>query len=170
MVSRYAICGLPALASTLNSRNIRSRMISRCNSPMPAMIVWPVSSLVKRGKSDLLRRGAGGLRHFFLVRLGLRLDGHRDNRLRERRRFEQDRVIFVAERVAGRDILHADDRGDIAGVTGLDILAFVRLDLDQAADALALVRARIVNRVALRHCRSKRGRKRACRRTDRSKA
>ena len=31
------------LAPTLNSRTIRSVMISRCSSPIPRMIVWPVS-------------------------------------------------------------------------------------------------------------------------------
>ena len=29
-----------------NSRSRRSTMISRCSSPMPAMMVWPVSSSV----------------------------------------------------------------------------------------------------------------------------
>ena len=35
-------CGLPTFASTLNSRIMRSTSTSRCSSPMPAMIVWPV--------------------------------------------------------------------------------------------------------------------------------
>ena len=48
IVSRYAICGAPVLASTLNSRLRRSMMISRCNSPMPAMMSWLVSSFVKQ--------------------------------------------------------------------------------------------------------------------------
>ena len=34
------------LHSTLNSRRKRSTMISKCNSPIPAITVWPVSSLV----------------------------------------------------------------------------------------------------------------------------
>src|SRR5438309_751726 len=50
IVSRYAICGAPVLASTLNSRFKRSMMISRCNSPMPAMMSWLVSSFVKQRK------------------------------------------------------------------------------------------------------------------------
>src|SRR5881398_4038073 len=61
-------------------------------------------------------------------------------------------MIFVAQSVAGGDILNADDGGDIARVTGFDILAFVGLDLDQTRNAFALVRARIVNRVAFRKC------------------
>ncbi len=58
-------------------------------------------------------------------------------------------MILVAERVAGGDVLDADDRGDVAGVAGVDVLALVGLDLDQTDDALALVRARVVNGVAL---------------------
>ena len=58
-------------------------------------------------------------------------------------------MIFVAKRVARRDVLDADDRGDVARVTSIDILALVRLNLDQSGNTLALVRTRIVNRVAL---------------------
>ena len=58
-------------------------------------------------------------------------------------------MIFVAERVAGRDILDADDRRDVTRINRVDILALVRLDLDQTADAVPLVGARIVDRVAL---------------------
>ena len=117
---------------------------------MPAMIVWPVSSLVKTrkvGSSSESRWSA--IAHLFLVVLGLRLDRHRDDRIRERRRLEQDRKILIAKRVARGDVLDADDRGDVTGVTGVDVFALVGLNLNQAADALALVRARIVNRVAL---------------------
>ena len=38
----------------------------------------------------------------FLVGLGLRLDRERDDRLREVHRLEHDRLLLVAERVAGR--------------------------------------------------------------------
>src|SRR6202044_2186764 len=40
IVSRYATCGRPTLACTPNSRIMRSTMISRCSSPMPAIKVW----------------------------------------------------------------------------------------------------------------------------------
>src|SRR5665648_518036 len=43
MVSRLATCGFPTLASTLDSRRIRSTRMSRWSSPMPPMTVWPVS-------------------------------------------------------------------------------------------------------------------------------
>ena len=43
-VSRYATWGRPTLASTLNSRSSRRAITSRWSSPIPEMIVWPVSS------------------------------------------------------------------------------------------------------------------------------
>mmetsp|Transcript_33077 Transcript_33077/g.84832 ORF Transcript_33077/g.84832 Transcript_33077/m.84832 type:complete len:209 (-) Transcript_33077:1068-1694(-) len=44
MASRYDTCGAPTTHSTLNSRCMRSTMISRWSSPMPSMTVCPVSS------------------------------------------------------------------------------------------------------------------------------
>ncbi len=46
LADRLAIghLSLPTFASTLNSRRMRSTMMSRCNSPMPLMTVWPVSA------------------------------------------------------------------------------------------------------------------------------
>src|SRR5205814_6421199 len=69
-------------------------------------------------------------------------------RVRKRRRLEQDRMVFIAQRVAGRDVLDANNGGDVTRVTGLDVLSFVRLYLNQARDAFAFIRARIVNRIA----------------------
>ena len=42
-VSLYATWGAPTLASTLNSRRSLSTITSKWSSPIPAMIVWPVS-------------------------------------------------------------------------------------------------------------------------------
>mmetsp|Transcript_10554 Transcript_10554/g.22424 ORF Transcript_10554/g.22424 Transcript_10554/m.22424 type:complete len:225 (-) Transcript_10554:486-1160(-) len=44
MASRYATCGGPMLHSTLNSRFMRSQIISRWSSPMPSITVCPESS------------------------------------------------------------------------------------------------------------------------------
>src|SRR5436190_1344823 len=57
-------------------------------------------------------------------------------------------MILVTQSVASRDVLDADDRGNITRVARLDILAFISLDLNQSADSLALVRPWIVNVVA----------------------
>ena len=53
-------------------------------------------------------------RHFLLVKLGLWLNCHRNNRIRKRRRLEQDWMIFVTKCITGRDVLDPNDRGDIA--------------------------------------------------------
>ena len=73
---------------------------------------------------------------FFLVGLGLRLNGERNDRLREDHLLEDDRLLLVAQRVAGSHRLEADRGGDVAGVDFLDFLALVRVHLQQAADAL----------------------------------
>ncbi len=39
IVSLYETCGAPIFASTLNSLNILSTRISKCNSPIPAITV-----------------------------------------------------------------------------------------------------------------------------------
>ena len=88
------------------------------------------------------------IRHFLLIELGFWLDGHRNDRIRERRRLEEDREILITKRVAGGDVLDPDDRGDVTGETGVYVFAFVSLDLNEATDALALVGARIVNSIA----------------------
>ena len=81
----------------------------------------------------------------FLVGLGLRLDRERDDRLREVHRLEHDRLLLVAQRVAGRHALQADGRGDVAGVDFLDFLALVRVHLQQAADALGALLGGVVD-------------------------
>ncbi len=104
---------------------------------MPEMIVCPVSLI----DLDAERRILGGellQAHAepLLVALRLRLDGDRDDRLGELDRLEQDRVVVVAQRIAGRRVFEADRRGDVAGVDLLDLLALVGVHLQQAADAL----------------------------------
>jgi len=39
-------------------------------------------------------------------------------------------LVLIAERVAGGDIFNTNDGGNIAGVTRLNVFAFVRLNLD----------------------------------------
>src|SRR6267143_7243330 len=57
-------------------------------------------------------------------------------------------MILVAERVAGGDVLDSHNGRNVAGIAGLDVFAFVRLNLNQSGDALAFVRARIVDSIA----------------------
>ena len=86
--------------------------------------------------------------HLLLVGLGLRLDGHRNNGIRERRRLEGNRFILGAQSVTCRDITDADNGGDITGVAGVDIFTLISLDLDESADALTLAGAWVENCVA----------------------
>ena len=104
---------------------------------MPAMMVWPVSSSVRTWKvgsssDERLER----LAHLLLVDLGLGLDGDVDDRLGELERLEDDRVVGVAERVAGLGVLHADAGHDLAGEDRVAVLAGVGVHLQEAAEAL----------------------------------
>ena len=110
----------------------------QCSSPMPEMMVWPVSSSVltrKDGSSWISFCRA--MPSLFLVGLGLRLDGDGDDRLGELHRLEDDRMFFVAQGVAGGGVLQADRRGDVAGVDFLDLFTLVGVHLQETADALA---------------------------------
>jgi len=72
------------------------------------------------------------------VRLGLGLDGDRDDRLGERHPLEQDRVLLIAERVARARVTQADGRVDVARVALLELLALVGVHAQDAAEPLAL--------------------------------
>ena len=80
-----------------------------------------------------------------LVGLGLGLDGDFDDRLREDDRLEDDRVLRIAQGVAGEGVLEPDRGGDVAGVDGLDLLAVVGVHLEDAADPLLLALGRVVD-------------------------
>src|SRR5581483_3780304 len=82
------------------------------------------------------------------VGLGLGLDGHADDRLGERGRFERDVEILVTERVACSDVAQTDESGDVAREDVIDVFAFAALNDHEAADALAAAGAGIVNGVA----------------------
>ena len=63
-------------------------------------------------------------------------------------------MIIVAHRVAGARVPEADRGGDVAGAHFLDLLALVRVHLQHAAHALALVLRRVVDvRARLEHAR-----------------
>jgi hypothetical protein len=74
----------------------------------------------------------------FLVGLGLGLNREGNDRLREVHRLEDD-GFFSSQPCRRRDGLQPDRRGDVARVDFLDVLALVRVHLEQAADALGLL-------------------------------
>lgn len=85
--------------------------------------------------------------HLFLVCLGLRLDSYRDNRLREVHTLEDDRLLDRAEGVTRGDVLHADQRGDVACTALLDLVTLVGVHLHHPTHALLLALDRVDYRV-----------------------
>jgi hypothetical protein len=83
--------------------------------------------------------------HFCLSDLGLRLDGDGDDRLGEGHCLQNDRVVFVANRVAGRDASQTDGRADVARPHFLDLFALVGVHLQQPSDALGVALGRVEN-------------------------
>ena len=68
-----------------------------------------------------------------LVRLGFRLDSDGNNRRGKLDGFQNDGLVFVAQRVAGVDILQSDARANIARANFVNFLALVGMHLQQAA-------------------------------------
>jgi hypothetical protein len=79
--------------------------------------------------------------HLLLTGLGLGLDGDADDGVGELHGLEDDRVLLIAQGVAGGGVLQAHGGGDIAGVDLVDILPVVGVHLQDAADALLAFRA-----------------------------
>ena len=57
-------------------------------------------------------------------------------------RLERDGMIFVADRVAGGDVLQSDRGADVARQNFADVFALVGVHLQQAANALGACRVR----------------------------
>ena len=114
-------------------------MISRCSSPIPEMSVCPVSSSVrtrKVGSSSASRwRPAPSLSWspFVFGSIATEITGSGNV-------IDSSRIgaVSIGERVAGRRLLEADARGDLAGADLLALLAVVRVHLKDAADPLGL--------------------------------
>ena len=128
---------------------MRSTRISRCSSPMPEMIVWPDSSSVRtRNDGSSCARRLSAMPIFSWSAL---VFGSTATWITGSGKIIFSSVIIVvriAQRVAGRRFLQADRRGDVAGADFLDVLALVRVHLQDAADALLAALDRVVDRVA----------------------
>ena len=108
------------------------------------MIVWP--ELMVGGDPEARVLGGQAIErdaHLLLVGLGLGFDRDLDDRIRELHPLEDDRLVGIAQRVAGRGLLKARDRDDVAGIGRLDVLAVVRMHQQHAADLFLLVLHRI---------------------------
>src|SRR3546814_7218436 len=66
-----------------------------------------------------------------------------DDRLRELHALQDDRVLRVAQRLAGGGVLQAGDGDDVAGAGLLDVLAVIGVHLQHAPDALAVALHRV---------------------------
>ena len=106
---------------------------------MPEISVWPVSSLVctrKVGSSSARRPSATDIFSWSALVFGSTatlITGSGKIDL-----LELDRRVGRGQRVAGRDLLDADGRGDVAGVDLADLRAVVGVHHQDAADALGL--------------------------------
>ena len=112
---------------------------------MPLRMVWPRFLIGRDAEGRiLLARGAdSACAHLLLVGLGLRLDRDLDDGIGEFHALEHDRLVGIAQRVAGRRVLQAGQRDDVAGARFLDVFAVVRMHQQHAADALAVVLDRV---------------------------
>ena len=110
------------------------------------MIVCDVSaSVCTRNVGSSSASFASAIAELVLVGLRLRLDRDVNDRRRELHRLEDDRLLVIAERVAGARVLESDRGGDVAGAHFLDLLALVRVHLQQTPDALALILRGVVH-------------------------
>ena len=131
---------------------------------MPLISIWPVSlSIFTMNVGSSRCSMSRTLASLSLSAARLRLDSLADDRLGERDLLQQDRVLRVAERVAGDRVLQADDGDDVArrGVSGTSSqLRRVGVDVVQLADVLLDVLARVVDAACSPSaCRNRRGRR-----------
>src|SRR5699024_3278068 len=99
----------------------------------------------------LFRQLLDGGTQLLLVGLGLRLDGHLDDRIREVHVLEDDRVSGVGQGVTGCGVLQADECVDVTSGCAVNRLLLVGVHLEQLADALRLVLGGVDDLVAGLH-------------------
>jgi hypothetical protein len=80
------------------------------------------------------------------VTLGARLDRDGDDRIGKHHLFQDDGLLFVAERIPGASVAKADRRVDVARVALLQLLALVRVHAQDTAEPLAFAARGVVNR------------------------
>ena len=94
-----------------------------------------------------LRELAQRRAHFFLIGFSLGFDRHGNNGSGKVDVFEDDRLLFITKRVAGRRILQSDASGDVARFNRLDFFALIRVHSQQTSHALARFSRRVVNKL-----------------------
>ena len=96
-----------------------------------------VARVVERGV--LLRELVQPDAHLLEVALRLGLDRDLDDGVRELHPLEHDRVLLVAERLAGGGVLQPHDGDDVACARRLDFLTLVGMHSVNLADALLAI-------------------------------
>ena len=86
--------------------------------------------------------------HLLLARLRLGLDRHANDGIGEFHGLQDDGVLLVAERIAGRGVFQAHRRGDIAGIDLLKVFSVVGVHQQDAAQALTLSLGGVHDRLA----------------------
>ena len=122
------------------SDDVEVQLAHTCDKRLPRFLIRRDDE-----RRVFFRQTLQGNRELFLVGFALRLNAHGDNGLGERRRFETDFVVSVAESVARYDVLRADNRADCARVCLFNIVSLVRFDNEQARDTFGFARTRVVN-------------------------
>ena len=123
-------------------------MISRWSSPIPLMIVWPVSSLVWMRKDGSSLASFAGPRRASRRRPWSWLDGDRDHGLGEFHLLEEDRVLS-SQRVSPVGCLGGPRPRRCCRRRPLDLLALVGVHVQDAPEALALAARRLLTIVPL---------------------
>src|SRR5580698_1729309 len=120
---------------------MRSTMISRCSSPIPEMTVWPVSSSVRT--RNVGSSSASFWRAMPILSCSALVFGSTATEMTGSGNVICSRTIgyFSSQSVSPVVVL----RRPMAGANLLDLLAVVRVHLEQAADALALTLGGVVD-------------------------
>ena len=148
-VSRYTTWGRPTCASTPYSRRRRSTMMSRWSSPMPRMMVWPVSASspvrkVGSSSASLARpKSSFSFSAWVLGSMARAITGSR-----AAMRSSRMGALGRANGVAGARVLEAHRHHDGARARALDALAPVGMHREQTSDLFVAPGARVLHFVA----------------------
>ncbi len=85
----------------------------------------------------LLRQFLERKSHLLLILLRLRLNRHRNHRLRELHHFQENRLLLFRQSISGRGTLQTDGRNNVTRIGNVDFFPFVGMHLEQPPDALS---------------------------------
>ena len=77
--------------------------------------------------------------HLVLTSAGLGLDGNLDHGIRENHGFQNDLVLFIAERITGGGVFQTDSAGNLTDIDIGDFLAVIGMHQKDTADTFSLL-------------------------------